>query len=351
MSWGIGNYRLLDARGSVDSVLHLGISTSETDLAVSFRWSFVILTVGMSGVILDGRKVSDQIQRELIPRIQKLTERGRPPGLAVVLVGDNPASEIYVRNKVKACAELGIHSVKLTPPATISTDELVAIVKKLNDDPAIDGILVQMPLPPQVDVARVLLTIDPSKDADGFHPFNMGSLVAARPGPRPCTPAGIIELLKRYQIKLTGTRAVVVGRSEIVGKPMALLLLNEHATVTVCHSRTLHLAEECHRADLLIAALGRPAFLTREYLKPGAVVVDVGINRVTDESAVQQLFAHDEARLASFRKSGKVTVGDVHPRDVMELASAYTPVPGGVGPLTIAMLMANTVAAAERHLL
>ena len=275
--------------------------------------------------VLDGRFIRDQILGELRPRIARLS---RPPGLAVILVGDDQASEIYVRGKVKSCEELGIYSEKITPSAAITTADLLAIVEGLNQRPEIDGILVQMPLPRQVDSRRVLLSVTPDKDVDGFHPYNVGNLVSGNPGLRACTPSGIIELLKRYEIPIAGARAVVVGRSDIVGKPMAFLLLHENATVTICHSRTTNLAAECRRADILVAAIGKPALIGREFIRPGATVVDVGMNRPA---------------------IGKGLVGDVDPEAVKEIAGAYTPVPGGVGPLTIAMLMSNTVKAAELH--
>lgn len=274
---------------------------------------------------LDGKRIRDEILGELKPRISKLP---RPPGLAVVLVGHDPGSEVYVRNKIKACGDLGIYSEKITPPDTIATDELLGIVEGLNRRPEIDGILVQMPLPMQVDSRKVLVAIHPDKDVDGFHPVNVGNLVAGIAGPRACTPSGIMEMLKRYGIDVAGKHAVVVGRSDIVGKPMALLLLHANATVTICHSKTADLAAECRRADVLVAAIGRANMLGREHIKPGAVVIDVGMNRMAD---------------------GKL-LGDVDQAAESELASAYTPVPGGVGPLTIAMLMSNTVHAAERHL-
>lgn len=292
--------------------------------------------------ILDGAVVRDKIFDGLKPRIQKLS---RPPGLAVVLVGDNPASEIYVRNKIKACAALGIHSEKISPSSTVTTEELLAIIGKFNADPAIDGILVQMPLPKQVDSRRVLESVAADKDADGFHPLNVGHLVAGRPAPRACTPAGIIELLKFYHIRIDGRRAVVLGRSDIVGKPMALMLLHENATVTICHSGTSNLAEESRRADILISAMGKPAFITSEYIAPGATVIDVGTTRITDRKEAVRIGKGDE-----FDRKGWALVGDFNPIDVVHHATAYTPVPGGVGPLTIAMLMANTVALAERHL-
>ena len=283
----------------------------------------------MSAKILDGKWVREQILAELRPRIEKLTAKDRPPGLAVILVGHDPASEIYVRNKIKTCAAMGIYSEKIAPPDTISTEDLLGIIEGLNQRNEIDGILVQSPLPKRMDKRRILLGMKPDKDVDGFHPLNVGSLVADIPAPRACTPAGIMELLRRYEIPITGKNAVVVGRSDIVGKPMALLLLHQSATVTICHSKTSNLTEECRRADILVAAIGRPAFLTRDFIKSGATVIDVGQNRGPD---------------------GKGLVGDVDAEAAKELAGAYTPVPGGVGPLTIAMLMANTVHAAEQHL-
>jgi methylenetetrahydrofolate dehydrogenase (NADP+)/methenyltetrahydrofolate cyclohydrolase len=291
--------------------------------------------------ILDGNVVRGQILAALKPRVAKLN---RPPGLAVVLVGHNPASEIYVRGKIKACGEIGIRSEKLTPPDTISTEELLAVIGELNRRPDIDGILVQMPLPKQVDSRRILEAVAAEKDPDGFHPMNVGHLVAGRPGPRACTPAGVIEMLKHYKVPMDGRRAVIVGRSDIVGKPMALLLLHENATVTICHSRTPNLAEECRRADILVAAIGRPAFVTSEFIAPGATVIDVGQNRVNDRMEAARI-----GKLAEFDQRGSALVGDVHPLEVAHVAAAYTPVPGGVGPLTIAMLMSNTVALAERH--
>jgi methylenetetrahydrofolate dehydrogenase (NADP+) / methenyltetrahydrofolate cyclohydrolase len=305
----------------------------------------------MAGVVLDGRKINAQILQELRPRIEALRTRQRAPGLAVVLVGNDPASEIYVRSKIKTSHELGITSLDITPAVTITTNELLDIVRGLNADPAVDGILVQSPLPRHIDPQRILLAIDPAKDSDGFHPFNVGSLVANRPAPRACTPAGIMEILKRYEIPIAGKRAVVVGRSDIVGKPMALLLMHANATVTICHSRTRDLAEECRRADILVAAIGKAGLITAEHIKQGAVVIDVGMNRITDEATAARLVGHDEERLRLFQKNGSVLVGDVEPRALQAMSSAYTPVPGGVGPLTIAMLMSNTVDLAEEHLL
>ncbi len=300
-------------------------------------------------IILEGARVRQEMFDELKPRVEKLVASGRRPGLAVVLVGDNPASEIYVRNKEKACADLGIFSEKLTPPATISTEELLAVIDGLNRRDDIDGILVQMPLPKQVDSRRILEAIDPAKDADGFHPYNVGNLVANRPAPRACTPAGVMEILRRNGISPQGKHAVVVGRSDIVGKPMALMLMHADATVTVCHSKTPDLAGVCRQADILVAAIGRAAMVTRDFIKPGAVVIDVGMNSLRDREEVARIFRNSAEKLASFDKRGSVLVGDVDPLAMGECSSAYTPVPGGVGILTVTMLMANTVGLAERR--
>lgn len=299
--------------------------------------------------ILDGNRVRDEIKSELKPRVDALAAMGRRPGLAVVLVGHNPASEIYVRNKIKTCHDLGIYSESLTPPDTISTAELLALVEKLNGRADIDGILVQLPLPQQVDTKRILMAVAPAKDVDGFHPCNVGALVAGLPAPRACTPAGIIELLKRGGIAISGQRAVIVGRSDIVGKPAAMLLLHEHATVTICHSKTPDLPAVCREADILVAAIGRAAMITRDYIREGATVIDVGTNHIKDREQAARIYRNSAAKLASFDQRGSLLVGDVDPIDVVERAGAYTPVPGGVGPLTIAMLMVNTVASAERR--
>jgi methylenetetrahydrofolate dehydrogenase (NADP+)/methenyltetrahydrofolate cyclohydrolase len=299
--------------------------------------------------ILDGNRVRDEIKNELKPRIAALNAKGRPPGLAVVLVGHNPASEIYVRNKIKTCEDLGIYSETLRPPQEASTDEVLAAIESLNARPEIDGILVQLPVPPQVDTKHVLLAVDAAKDVDGLHPCNVGRLVAGLPGAKACTPAGVIEMLKRYRLPIAGKRAVVVGRSDIVGKPAAMLLMHEHATVTICHSKTPDLPAVCREADILVAAMGRPAMITGEYMRPGAVVIDVGTTRIEDRAQAERIFRGSPEKLAAFDKRGFVLMGDVHPLDVVEKASAYTPVPGGVGPLTIAMLMVNTVASAERR--
>jgi methylenetetrahydrofolate dehydrogenase (NADP+)/methenyltetrahydrofolate cyclohydrolase len=300
--------------------------------------------------ILSGIRIRDEILSECRPRVETLKAARDLPGLAVILAGHNPASEIYVRSKIKACQDLGIYSEKLTPPDSVTTGEVLAMVGSLNDRPEIDSILVQLPLPPQVDAKKVLLAVSPDKDVDGFHPLNLGKLVTNTPGPRPCTPSGILQLLKRYKIPISGKHAVVVGRSDIVGKPMALLLLHEHATVTICHSRTCNLAEICAQADILVAAIGRPAFIKSNFIKPGATVVDVGINRLTSQADVARIFRNSPEKAAQFERKGSVLVGDVDPLDVLEKAGAYTPVPGGVGPLTIAMLMVNTIEAAERRL-
>src|ERR1035437_9352508 len=299
--------------------------------------------------ILDGNRVRDDIKSELKPRVDALAARGRPPGLAVILVGHNPASEIYVRNKIKACHDLGIYSESITPPDSISTQELLALVEGLNARAEIDGILVQLPLPPQIDTKRILMAVAPAKDVDGFHPCNVGALVAGLPAPRACTPAGIIELLKRGGIAIAGRRAVIVGRSDIVGKPAAMLLLHEHATVTICHSRTPDRPAGCREADILVAAIGPPAMITRDFIREGATVIDVGTNHIKDRDLAPRILRNSAERLASFDKRGSVLLGDVDPIDVVERAGAYTPVPGGVGPLTIAMLMVNTVASAERR--
>jgi len=266
-----------------------------------------------------------------------------------VLVGDNPASHVYVSSKVKTCLELGMHSEKLTPPASIATGALLDIVHDLNSNADIDGILVQMPLPAGIDSQRVLDAIAPEKDVDGFHPVNVGNLSIGRPGPRPCTPSGVMELLRRYQIPLAGKHAVVAGRSDIVGKPMAMLLLQANATVTICHSKTADLEAECRRADILVGAIGRPAMLTRAHMKPGAVMIDVGINEVRDREQAAAIFGEGSDKMSAFDKRGSVLVGDMHPYHAAEVSSFWTPVPGGVGPLTIAMLMSNTVDAAERR--
>jgi methylenetetrahydrofolate dehydrogenase (NADP+)/methenyltetrahydrofolate cyclohydrolase len=296
--------------------------------------------------ILSGNAIRDQIYAELKQEIAALSAAGIRPGLAAVLVGDNPASQIYVRSKVAACEQLGLGSWLLTPPASVTTNELLALVAELNAREDVDGILVQLPLPPQVDTKRVLEAVDPSKDVDGFHPTNLGKLVSGRPGLVACTPAGSMEILRRSGISLEGANAVVVGRSDIVGKPMALLLMHANATVTICHSKTRDLPQAVRRADIVIAAIGRAAVIEPDWVRPGATVIDVGINRVTNTAEAERIFAKFPAKLGQFKEKGSVLVGDVHP-GVADVAGAMTPVPGGVGPLTIAMLMSNTVKAAR----
>jgi len=300
----------------------------------------------MPATILDGRKIANDIRGEVAAEVKTMADAGVRPGLAAILVGSNPASEIYVRGKVKACQELGIYSEQLTPPESVTTEDLLALVDDLNGRDDIDGILVQLPLPPQVDAKKVLMAVDPAKDVDGFHPVNVGFLSTQRLGLVPCTPAGVVEILKRSNIPTAGREAVIVGRSDIVGKPAAMLLLNSNATVTVCHSKTRDLPGTCRRADILVAAIGRAGMITGDFVKPGATVIDVGINKVTDPAEFKRLFAGNARREQIFRSKGATLVGDVHP-NVAEVAGAITPVPGGVGPLTIAMLMFNTVKAAK----
>jgi methylenetetrahydrofolate dehydrogenase (NADP+)/methenyltetrahydrofolate cyclohydrolase len=300
----------------------------------------------MPALILDGTKIAQQIRSEVAAEVKAMAAAGIRPGLAVVLVGHNPASEIYVRGKVKACEEVGIYSEKLTPPDSASTSELLAVIDDLNRRDQIDGILVQLPLPRHVDSKKVLLSVDPAKDVDGFHPMNVGFLSTQRPGLVPCTPAGVLEILQRSNIPISGREAVVVGRSDIVGKPAAMLLINANATVTVCHSKTHDLPAVCRRADILVAAIGRAGMITRDFVKPGAAVIDVGMNSVTNPAEFQRFFAGNTKREETFRKRGSTLIGDVHP-EVAQVAGALTPVPGGVGPLTIAMLMFNTVKAAK----
>jgi methylenetetrahydrofolate dehydrogenase (NADP+)/methenyltetrahydrofolate cyclohydrolase len=299
----------------------------------------------MSANILDGTKIAQEIRGEVAAEVRAMAA-GVRPGLAVVLVGHNPASEIYVRGKVKACEEVGVRSETLTPAESATTEELLAVIAELNGRDDVDGILVQLPLPPQVDAKKVLLAVDPAKDVDGFHPMNVGFLSTQRPGLVPCTPAGVMEILRRSGVSVAGREAVVVGRSDIVGKPAAMLLLNANATVTVCHSKTHDLPGVCRRADILVAAIGRAGMITREFVKPGAAVIDVGMNTVTDAAEFARFFAGNAKREETFRKKGSTLMGDVHP-EVAEVAGALTPVPGGVGPLTIAMLMFNTVKAAK----
>jgi methylenetetrahydrofolate dehydrogenase (NADP+)/methenyltetrahydrofolate cyclohydrolase len=289
--------------------------------------------------ILDGAAIAVAIKQEVAAEVKLLAAQGITPGLAAVLVGNVPASEIYVRSKVQACAELGIYSDLITPSDDITTEAMLDLIATLNSRNEIDGILVQLPLPRQVDAKVLLDAVSPFKDVDGFHPVNAGRLQAGRPALAPCTPAGVIEILRRSEISIAGQHAVVVGRSDIVGKPAAMLLLNQNATVTICHSKTRNLAEITRQADILVAAIGRPGFITPEMVKPGATLIDVGINRLNTREEFDRFFLGNAKR-------GSVIVGDIDPK-AFELSGAYTPVPGGVGLLTIAMLMANTVRAAK----
>jgi len=300
----------------------------------------------MTARILDGAKIRDQIFAELKDEVRLLTSAGVRPGLAAVLVGDNPASQLYVKSKIAACEQLSLASALLTPPATVNTLDLLAVIEDLNRDNDVDGILVQLPLPPQVDTKRILEAVDPYKDVDGFHPMNLGRLVSGRPGLVACTPAGCMEILRRNDIPIEGANAVVLGRSDIVGKPMFLLLMHANATVTICHSKTRDLPEVVRCADIIIAAMGKAGFVEANWVKPGAAVIDVGTNRVTDAKEAERLFRNFPERLEKFRAKGNALVGDVHP-DAVNIAGALTPVPGGVGPMTITMLMSNTIKAAR----
>jgi methylenetetrahydrofolate dehydrogenase (NADP+)/methenyltetrahydrofolate cyclohydrolase len=296
--------------------------------------------------ILDGAAIAAQIKHEVGQEVKRLAKQGVRPGLAAVLVGHVPASEIYVRSKVQTCAELGLYSDLITPPDTVTTEDMLDLINALNDRDDIDGILVQLPLPKQVEAKVLLDAVSPAKDVDGFHPINAGRLQAGRPALAPCTPAGVIEILKRSKIPISGQNAVVVGRSDIVGKPAAMLLLHDNATVTICHSKTRDLGAVTRQADILVAAIGKPGFITPEMVKPGATIIDVGINRIENREDFDRFFKGSEKREAAFIKRGSVIVGDVDPA-AFALSSAYTPVPGGVGLLTIAMLMSNTVRAAK----
>jgi methylenetetrahydrofolate dehydrogenase (NADP+)/methenyltetrahydrofolate cyclohydrolase len=296
--------------------------------------------------ILDGKAIAAAIKQEVADEVRALAAHGIHPGLAAVLVGNVAASEIYVRSKVQACAELGIYSDLITPPEDITTEAMLDLVAALNRRDEIDGILIQLPLPVQVDAKALLDAVAPEKDVDGFNPVNAGRLQAGRPALAPCTPAGIIEILKRSGIPMAGQNAVVVGRSDLVGKPAAMLLLHQNATVTICHSKTRNLGEITRQADILVAAMGRPGFITAEMVKLGATIIDVGINRLNTREEFDRFFRGDGKREATFAKRGSTIVGDVHPK-AFEIAGAYTPVPGGVGLLTVAMLMANTVRAAK----
>jgi methylenetetrahydrofolate dehydrogenase (NADP+)/methenyltetrahydrofolate cyclohydrolase len=299
--------------------------------------------------LLDGRIAADAIKREVATAVAALkATHGVRPRLAAVLVGDDPASAVYVRNKIRACEEVGIASQHLPLPVSTSTEHLLSVVESLNRDDAVDGILVQLPLPQQIHDATIIEAIDPAKDVDAFHPMNVGLLAMGRPRFVPCTPAGIIELLDRNKIEIAGANACVVGRSQIVGRPIASLLLQRHATVTVCHSKTRDLPAVTRQADILVAAIGRPAFIRGDFIKSGATVIDVGVNKVTDATQAREFFGSDAARrIEAIEKRGYTLIGDVHPAEADRVAGKRTPVPGGVGLLTVAMLMRNTLQAAK----
>jgi len=299
----------------------------------------------MTAKLLDGASVARAIKEEVASEAVVYSRRGLRPGLAVVIVGNDTASHIYVSSKVKTCEQLGLYSEKVELPETATTEELLALVQNLNSRDEIDGILIQLPLPKQIDAALVLSSVDPAKDVDGLHPANAGRLMLNEPGLRPCTPAGIIEMLERYKIEISGARVVVIGRSRLVGLPVALLMLHRHATVTICHSRTRDLASLAQEADILIAAIGKTGMVDASYIKPGAAVIDVGTNKITTPGDLDYFFGDDQKRRAAFEKNGYTLIGDVNPRAAAEVAGYLTPVPGGVGPLTIAMLMKNTLTA------
>ena len=304
----------------------------------------------MRARVLDGAAVAAAIRAEVARGVAALKESaGATPRLAAVLAGDDPASQVYVRNKIRACGEVGIRSLEIRLPASVTRREILDRVAALDDDRDVDGILVQLPLPRALDRTEVVLSVDPEKDVDGLHPLNAGRLLLKLDGPVPCTPQGVIELLDRSGVAIAGRHAVVVGRSEIVGRPLAILLMQRDATVTVCHSKTPDLASFTRRADILVAAVGRPGFLRGEHIRDGAVVVDVGVNRIDDAGLAASLFGEDSPRVRQVRERGTTLVGDVHPREAAERAAWLSPVPGGVGPLTIACLLRNTLRAATRR--
>ena len=307
----------------------------------------------MTARIIDGKRIGQEIREEVRAEVARLRDGGLVPGLAAVLVGDDPASRVYVRNKIKACQALGVFSERVELPEQTTTTQLLQCISDLNRRDSIHGILVQLPLPRQIDARTVLLAIDPAKDVDGLHPMNAGALALGHEGLRPCTPSGVMEILHREHVSLKGTRAVVIGRSNLVGKPLGLLLLQQHATVTFCHSRTRNLAATAKTGEILVAAVGKPALVTADFVKPGAVVIDVGINRV-EGAALEKLLEEDPSLKPRFERNRNkgiqsVLAGDVNLSSVSEVASALTPVPGGVGPLTIALLMKNTVQAAKQQ--
>lgn len=305
----------------------------------------------MGARIIDGSRIGKEIREEVRNEVALLKSRGIQPGLAAVLVGDNPASQVYVRNKIRACESLGIYNRALRLPQETTTKELLSRIEELTSDNSVDGILVQLPLPKQIDEAEILRAVHPSKDVDGLHPISAGNLALGRRSLTPCTPSGVVEMLRREKVPMQGSHAVIVGRSNLVGRPQAFLLLREHATVTICHSKTRELPQVCRQADILVAAIGRAGFITGEFIKPGAVVIDVGINKITGE-ALEGVLEADPSLRSQYEKNrseGKpyVLTGDVNFSSAAATASAITPVPGGVGPLTIAMLMKNTVQAAK----
>lgn len=319
------------------------------DLRYMLRLPQMVSAERQPAQILYGRVTAEQIKREVGAEARRLLDQhGVKPRLAAVLVGDDDASAVYVRNKVRACAEVGIQSDQRLLAASTTTTELLALIRELNQSDDVDGILVQLPLPREIDEAAILEAVDPAKDVDGFHPSNVGLLAMGRPRFVPCTPAGIIELLDRNQIEIAGTYACVVGRSQIVGRPVASLLLQRHATVTICHSQTRDLPAVTRQADILVAAIGRPAFIRGNYIKPGAVVIDVGVNKITNVNDARALFGGEAGkRIEAIEKRGYTLVGDVHPVEADAVAGRRTPVPGGVGRLTVAMLMKNTLQAAK----
>jgi len=304
----------------------------------------------MTARIIDGKGIAQQIVDEVRLGVEELkATRGVQPGLVAILVGDNPASQVYVRMKTRACQEAGIRSSTILIDKDSTTEEVLRQIEQYNRDDQTDGILIQLPLPPYINEGRLLQAVDPQKDVDGFHPVNLGNLLAGRECFVPCTPAGIMEILKREGVPLKGKRAVVLGRSNIVGKPIAILLMHHHATVTICHSRTENLPRVASEGDILVVAVGRPAMVTEEFIKQGAVVIDVGMNRLNDLEEIKKVFGDDPIRLAEYQKKGYTLVGDVHQARVRKVASALTPVPGGVGPMTTAMLLKNTLIAARRR--
>jgi methylenetetrahydrofolate dehydrogenase (NADP+)/methenyltetrahydrofolate cyclohydrolase len=301
----------------------------------------------MTATVIDGTKIANAIQEEVRAEVESMKAGDVVPGLAVVLVGSDPASASYVGMKARTCEKLGIYSLKIEMGEATTTRQLLEQIDALNHNDKVDGILIQLPLPPQIDKHAILEAVKPLKDADGFHSANIGALVLGHESIVACTPSGVMEMLRRSGVEFEGRRAVVLGRSDDVGKPMALLLMHANATVTICHSKTRDLAAVTREADILIAAIGKKTLVRREFIKPGAVVVDVGANQVTDRDEVIALFGPDSPRVGTFDKAGYIWVGDVHEREALEVASMLSPVPGGAGPMTISMLMQNTLKSAR----